>query len=75
MNITVFFCCINSTSYFTSFAEKHPQRVTVHGSKIRKDVIEIFSNPSILSYTLDVVVIDAEVKLRQHRAKRFYLMS
>ena len=41
----------------------------------RKDVIEIFSDPSILSYTLDVVVIDAEVKLRQHGAKGFYLMS
>lgn len=53
------FCCINSISYFTSFADERPQRVTVHRSNVRKDVIKIFSDPSILSSSLDVVVIDA----------------
>ena len=51
----MFFCF---TSFFTSFADKRPQRITVHRSNVRRDVIEIFRDQSILSYTLDLVVID-----------------
>ena len=68
-NITVFLCCINSTSYFTSFVDKRQQHVTVARSNVRKDVIEIFSDSTILSCTLHVVVVDARGEAEAGRGK------
>ena len=47
-----------------------PKReVIVHRSTIRKDVIEIFSDPNISACLLDVIVIDARGQQEEGRGK------
>ena len=54
VNISVF-CCIKFSSHFTLLAGERPQCVTVYRSNVKKDVIKIFSDSRIFSYSFDVV--------------------
>ena len=54
-------------------AGERPQRVTVYRSNVKKDVIKIFSDPRIFSYSFDVVVIDARSEPEAGQGKEVLL--
>ncbi|XP_028417887.1 uncharacterized protein LOC114542566 [Dendronephthya gigantea] len=53
----------------TMYTPMLPKTVTVHRSTIRKDLTEIFTDPSILNSYLDVVVIDARGEPEKGKGK------
>lgn len=54
-------------------AGERPQRVTVYRSSVKKDLIKIFSNPRIFSYSFDAFVIDVRSELEAGRGKEVLL--
>ena len=67
------FGCFKFSSFFTLLAGERPQRVTVYRSSVKKDLIKIFSNPRIFSYSFDVVVIDVRSEPEDRRGKEVLL--
>ena len=49
-----------------------PQKITVHRSNVRKDLIEIFTDHTTVDCFLDVEVIDPRGSQRQVKAKELY---
>ena len=54
-------------------AGERPQRVTVYRSNVKKDLTKIFSDPRIVSYSFEVVVIDARSEPEAGRGKEVLL--